>query len=158
VANYDGNYTYGQGSTGIYREQTTDVASFPANDWGLHDMHGNVWEWCLDQWHDSYEGAPTDSSAWGDHSLGEPLAACCAAGRGSSFPGTAARLTASSSARTTATTASVSASVASDASRLVRGGSWVIIPRYCRSAYRGRGRPVVAYDVVGFRVVCLPQD
>jgi formylglycine-generating enzyme required for sulfatase activity len=69
LANYDRNYTYGEGKKGVYREQTTDVASFPANAWGLHDMHGNVWEWCLDQWHASYNGAPQDGSAWVDQDV-----------------------------------------------------------------------------------------
>jgi formylglycine-generating enzyme required for sulfatase activity len=156
VANYDGNYTYGPGSKGIYRNATTDVAIFPANAWGLHDMHGNVWEWCLDEWHDSYEGAPTDGSAWmEDDSLGESPGACCAAGRGSAFPASAARLTATATTRTSATTSSVSASVASDTRRLLRGGSWFSIPSFCRSAYRNGNHPDFRNYIIGFRVCCV---
>ena len=65
-ANYDGNYTYGKGNKGVYREQTTDVGSFPPNDFGLYDLHGNVWEWVADTYHDNYKGAPTDGSVWGN--------------------------------------------------------------------------------------------
>jgi formylglycine-generating enzyme required for sulfatase activity len=73
LANYDGNYTYADGPKGPYREKTTEVAIFPANQWGLNDMHGNVWEWCADHWHDSYNFALGDHLPWwipaapGDH-------------------------------------------------------------------------------------------
>jgi formylglycine-generating enzyme required for sulfatase activity len=119
LANYDGNYIYGQGPKGIFREQTTDVGSFPANAWGVQDMHGNVWEWCLDRWHPSLAKGPTDGSAWQ-----KPVP----------------ELAKEHQDR-----------------RLLRGGSWLDLPRGCRSAYRYLSWPDYALDVVGFRVVCLPQ-
>ncbi|QLE58405.1 SUMF1/EgtB/PvdO family nonheme iron enzyme [Nostoc sp. TCL26-01] len=64
LVNYDGNYTYSSAPKGKYRQQTTPVDAFPPNAFGLHDMHGNVWEWCQDHWHDYYNGAPINDSAW----------------------------------------------------------------------------------------------
>ena len=64
LVNYDGDYPYGAAPQGIDRGKTTVVGSFPPNSFGLYDMHGNVWEWCQDIWHDNYNGAPTDGSAW----------------------------------------------------------------------------------------------
>ncbi|NMG60332.1 formylglycine-generating enzyme family protein [Geitlerinema sp. P-1104] len=109
VANYDGNFTYGQSPKGDYREQTTPVGSFPANGFGLYDMHGNVWEWCFDLWHENYEGAPTDGSPW---------------------------------------------VTGKEQRRLLRGGSWLNNPRYCRSADRDRNTPDDRNNVIGFRVCC----
>jgi formylglycine-generating enzyme required for sulfatase activity len=115
LANYNANTTYGEGPKGTNRKQTTPVGLFPANAWGLQDMHGNVYEWCLDHWHDSYEGVLADGSAW------------------------------------------LKPSASEEEPRLLRGGSWVGSPRFCRSAYRGLDQPDGADFNVGFRVVCLPQ-
>jgi formylglycine-generating enzyme required for sulfatase activity len=60
-ANYN---TYGDGAKGENRRRAVPVDSFEANPWGLYQVHGNVWEWCQDEWHESYEEAPDDGSAW----------------------------------------------------------------------------------------------
>ena len=63
-ANYDSSYTYASGRKGRYRGQTVQVGTFAPNAFGLHEVHGNVWEWTQDCWNDRYTGAPTDSRAW----------------------------------------------------------------------------------------------
>jgi formylglycine-generating enzyme required for sulfatase activity len=66
LVNYRGSYTYADAPKGEYRGKTTNVGIFPPNAFGLYDMHGNVWEWCADEWHSNYHGAPTDGSVWLD--------------------------------------------------------------------------------------------
>jgi formylglycine-generating enzyme required for sulfatase activity len=63
-ANYDGNFVYGGGPNGEYRQRTLSVESFQPNPWGLYQVHGNVLEWTEDCSNDNYNGAPSDGSAW----------------------------------------------------------------------------------------------
>lgn len=102
LANYHGRYNYGDGNRGEFRGKTTPVGTFPRNLFGIFDMHGNVWEWCEDVWHENYEEAPTDGSAW--LIGGEPNR------------------------------------------RIVRGGSYILNPGFCRSAHRFGKKP----DEIGF--------
>jgi len=105
-ANYDGNNPYNNNAKGEYRGETTTVGTFTANAWGLHDMHGNVWEWCWDLYEDYAAGSQTDP-------------------RGA----------------------------VSGVYRVVRGGCWVNVGQYLRSACRVNDDPDYRDGSLGFRVV-----
>ncbi|NET52521.1 MAG: formylglycine-generating enzyme family protein, partial [Merismopedia sp. SIO2A8] len=117
LANYNANHAFAYEAKGEYRRETIRVDLFPSNAFGLYDMHGNVWEWCEDDWHCNYEGAPTDGSPWLDENDNP-------------------------SQKT--------------GSAVLRGGSWIYVPRYCRSASRviNIAERDVIVNYFGFRVVC----
>ncbi len=64
LVNCDAQYPYGNAPNGKYREQTVEVTNLSPNGFGLYELHGNVREWCADHWHESYQGAPNDGTAW----------------------------------------------------------------------------------------------
>jgi formylglycine-generating enzyme required for sulfatase activity len=84
--NYNANYTFKGSKKGKYREKTVEVGSLPANPFGLHEMHGNVWEWVEDCWHATYDGAPDDGSAWMEDAGGDCTRAVVRGGSWYDFP------------------------------------------------------------------------
>jgi len=124
--NYNGNYPYTDTPKGEYRECTVNVDSFTPNAWGLYQMHGNVWEWCLDEWHDSYKQKPerlktNGNEVWGDKkNLWENL---------------------------------INKAKNDAELKIIRGGSWCVFAIYCRSAFRVYPRARDRDDDLGFRVV-----
>ncbi len=131
LANYNAADTYGRGRKGQSRGETTEVGSFPANAWGLHDMHGNVWEWCSDHWHGSYALGQRQAPAYGSPLLD------------AAEPGSEEEKGLRRDDRFRV--------------RVLRGGSWGSLPVHCRSAYRNNYRPASALNAIGFRVCCLPR-
>jgi formylglycine-generating enzyme required for sulfatase activity len=63
-ANFDGEFPYDESRTGEFRGKTVVVDSFLPNPWGLYQVHGNLYDWVEDCYHDSYRGAPSDGTAW----------------------------------------------------------------------------------------------
>lgn len=128
LANYDSSVVDQKEAKGEYRGKTTPVRTFKPNAFGLYDMHGNVWEWCLDPWHGNYEGAPNDGRVWDEgkedlyQDISKNLDMLLQSGRG----------------------------------HVIRGGSWFGYPWACRSAYRYNG--VFRHSRSGFRVVCVPPQ
>jgi formylglycine-generating enzyme required for sulfatase activity len=130
LANYDSSTVYQQEKAKQSPNKTTPVRSYPPNAFGLYDMHGNVWEWCLDPWHSDYQGAPpTDGSVWDETNNDN---------------------------RYENLLNSINELLTDNRIGVMRGGSWYNDLACCRSAFRGFSylRRDIYSNVCGFRVVC----
>jgi len=64
VANFNGEHTFRDEPRGFYFHATSEGGKFSSNAFGIYDMHGNLWEWCADNWLDDYSSSPRDSSSY----------------------------------------------------------------------------------------------
>ncbi|MGD1856230.1 MAG: formylglycine-generating enzyme family protein [Leptolyngbyaceae cyanobacterium] len=113
LANYFEDFTFTENFEENYRNTPVTADSFWPNAFGLYNMHGNVLEWCSDDYHDSYENAPSDAGSWSSEN--------------------------------------------SQASKVMRGGSWFNDIPYCRSAARDKNSQTGRSNSFGLRVVCEPR-
>ena len=128
LANYNSSEVYQQEKPKKSPKKTTPVRSYPPNAFGLYDMHGNVWEWCLDPSHGDYQGAPpTDGSVWDEKNIDN---------------------------RYHNLLNSINELLTYDRKCVLRGGSWSTDPDLCRSACRLSSNRRPYYSNYGFRVVC----
>lgn len=118
--NYNGNYSYN--NEGEYRGKTVDVRSLPCNEWGLYEMHGNVWEWCLDWYGKEYPSGNVVDPAG---PVVDPAGPADGLIQIYHLPITY---------------------------RVLRGGCWFFSARCVRSANRYRGVPGLQYINTGFRL------
>lgn len=125
-ANYDTSDKYAEESRGKWSMTLTDVHKYKPNAFGLYGMHGNVWEWCLDIWHESYIGAPDNGKVWHEEKehLYEDILGNLAVLSGDKFT-----------------------------DRVLRGGSWAAPPWECSSEFRYYACALQRDVSIGFRVV-----
>lgn len=84
--NYDSRHSYRGSSRAPYLGRTVEAGSLPANPWGLTEIHGNLWEWVHDCWHENYDHAPSDGRAWGQENGGDCSARVLRGGGWDSYP------------------------------------------------------------------------
>ncbi|PSB01632.1 formylglycine-generating enzyme family protein [Merismopedia glauca] len=93
----------------------------------MGSIHGNVWEWCLDPWHENYQGAPSDGRVWDEKIQSDQHLNIAE---------------------------NIDILLKSSEYRVIRGGSWSSYPIYCRCAARSYDHPDYDYNGFGFRVAC----